>query len=212
MLRAILFDLDNTLIERDAALARWLAARARARGVRLDGAALDEIQRADASGYADRARFTAWLAARHPRLEVDLAGLQAGIAAAVAPDPAVSQLLRGLARRYLLALVSNGGGGNQRAKLRRAQLDGCLAHVFISAEVGAAKPDPRIFERALEAVGCRPDQALLVGDHPEHDIAGAARLGLRTCWVARGRRFPPALPAPSCTIPGVTALPEVLRC
>jgi putative hydrolase of the HAD superfamily len=50
-----------------------------------------------------------------------------------------------------------------------------------SSEVGRRKPDPLIFERALDALGARPERALFVGDRVAADIAGAAALGMRTC-------------------------------
>jgi HAD superfamily hydrolase (TIGR01509 family) len=50
-----------------------------------------------------------------------------------------------------------------------------------SSEVGRRKPDPLIFEQALERLGVSPDRALFVGDTVATDIAGAAALGMRTC-------------------------------
>jgi putative hydrolase of the HAD superfamily len=47
--------------------------------------------------------------------------------------------------------------------------------------VGRRKPDPEIFQRALDALGVAPQEALFVGDTLASDIAGAAALGLRTC-------------------------------
>jgi HAD superfamily hydrolase (TIGR01509 family) len=52
---------------------------------------------------------------------------------------------------------------------------------LFSSEVGRRKPDPEIFQRALDALGVAPPEALFVGDTLASDIAGAAALGLRTC-------------------------------
>ena len=49
-----------------------------------------------------------------------------------------------------------------------------------SEEAGAEKPAARIFETALERAGARPEEAVMVGDDPETDIAGAAALGMRS--------------------------------
>ena len=57
-----------------------------------------------------------------------------------------------------------------------------------SAEAGVAKPDPRIFARALELVGGRTAGALHAGDSLENDVAGALAAGLRPVLVARGER------------------------
>ena len=56
--------------------------------------------------------------------------------------------------------------------------------VVLPSDVGAAKPSPAIFERALALLGATGAQTIFVGDDPETDLAGAARLGLRTVDVA----------------------------
>ena len=65
-----------------------------------------------------------------------------------------------------------------------------LGHYFdfaiTSADVGAAKPDPRIYRAAVDASGVRPDQIVHVGDDPVRDVDAAAALGLRTVWVNPG--------------------------
>ena len=63
-----------------------------------------------------------------------------------------------------------------------------LFHGYVSARTaGAAKPDPRIFAAAIEAGGHGAEHTLHVGDHPEHDVEGARRSGLRAAWVNRGK-------------------------
>lgn len=69
--------------------------------------------------------------------------------------------------------------------LERVGLRELVDHVFTSAEVGAPKPDARIFEAALAAAGCDPDDAAHVGDSPQHDVAGARAAGIRPLLLAR---------------------------
>jgi putative hydrolase of the HAD superfamily len=69
--------------------------------------------------------------------------------------------------------------------LERVGLRELVDHVFTSAEVGAPKPDARIFEAALAAAGCDPDDAVHVGDSPQHDVAGARAAGIRPLLLAR---------------------------
>jgi putative hydrolase of the HAD superfamily len=69
-------------------------------------------------------------------------------------------------------------------------LDGCglgelLDGTITSAEVGARKPDPAIFERALELAGCEPGEALHVGDTAEEDVTGARAAGIRPLLIDR---------------------------
>jgi putative hydrolase of the HAD superfamily len=65
-------------------------------------------------------------------------------------------------------------------------LGGMLDAVVTSAVAGAAKPDPAIFEAALQEVRCPREKALFVGDSPETDIAGARAAGLRAVLIDRG--------------------------
>lgn len=69
--------------------------------------------------------------------------------------------------------------------LDRCGLAGLLDGAISSAEAGARKPDPAIFARALELVGCGPDEALHVGDTPEEDVEGAAAAGVRALLIDR---------------------------
>jgi len=69
--------------------------------------------------------------------------------------------------------------------LERCGLGALLDAVVTSAEVGARKPDPRIFEVALERVGCRPGEALHVGDTRDEDLAGGRAAGIRALLIDR---------------------------
>jgi HAD superfamily hydrolase (TIGR01509 family) len=98
-------------------------------------------------------------------------------------DDAVPTLLALKQRGVRVALVSN-IGIDVREVLDRAGLTQLLDAVVLSYEAGAVKPAAAIFERALDAIGARPDNALMVGDSP-HDDAGAALLGIRTLLLPR---------------------------
>jgi putative hydrolase of the HAD superfamily len=65
--------------------------------------------------------------------------------------------------------------------------------VVTSAEVGAAKPDARVFRRALELAGVGPDHAVHVGDSPDNDVRGARAAGIRPVLVQRDGEPPPGL-------------------
>src|SRR5438105_12144520 len=86
------------------------------------------------------------------------------------------------ARGLKLALVSNAfdPGWLLHRDLEQMGLAERLDFAVFSSEVGKRKPDPRIFERALEALGVRPERALFVGDRLYEDIRGAGELGMTT--------------------------------
>jgi putative hydrolase of the HAD superfamily len=77
---------------------------------------------------------------------------------------------------------------------------GLLEHVeavVSSGDAGVAKPDPRIFERALELAGAEPDEVVHVGDSIDNDVAGARAAGLRAILVARNGGAPAEVEAVS---------------
>lgn len=94
--------------------------------------------------------------------------------------PDSTAALEALAARLPLISISNG-----TANLAQIGLDGLFRFSLSAAEVGVAKPDPRIFELACARLGLAPRQVLHVGDDAHTDIAGAAGIGMRTAWIDR---------------------------
>ena len=92
-------------------------------------------------------------------------------------------------RGYRLGLVSNTPWGTPEylwsKQLDRFGLTECFEVRAFSSDIGFRKPDPRIFQAALGRLGVRPERAVFVGDDPAADIAGAARLAMRTVLLLR---------------------------
>ncbi|HEU0194970.1 MAG TPA: HAD family hydrolase [Gaiellales bacterium] len=106
--------------------------------------------------------------------------------AACAPYPDALPALRRLREAGLATvIVTNGMADLQRLKAEHAGLLEQVDGFVVSGDVGAGKPDPRVFQAALERAGARADQTLMVGDNPIRDVAGAQRLGIRTAWLDR---------------------------
>ena len=83
--------------------------------------------------------------------------------------------------------------------------------VLVSEDVGAYKPDRRVFQRALERLGLEPHEVLHVGDSDVDDVRGARMAGLRVAWVNRaGRRRRPGVPPPDFEITDLTGLLPIL--
>jgi putative hydrolase of the HAD superfamily len=91
--------------------------------------------------------------------------------------PEVPAVLRQLQPRFQLAVISN-FDGRLRLILKHLGISKFFTHTFISSEIGADKPDPEIFKRALRIIGLQPSEALHVGDDPERDWEAASRAGL----------------------------------
>jgi FMN phosphatase YigB (HAD superfamily) len=118
-------------------------------------------------------------------------------------------VLERLARRYRLGVVSN-FTGNLQPCLEELGLARLFAAVSDSAVLGWAKPDRRIFEHTLAALGAPPQRAWMVGDNFEADIRAAAALGMATCWLAPSDRAPPDGLAPTARIHRFTEIERVL--
>ncbi|MDQ6859056.1 MAG: HAD family hydrolase [Chloroflexota bacterium] len=123
-------------------------------------------------------------------------------------DPAAIPVLDAVAR-YRLALVTNGAPDVQRQKLEGTGIRSRFGAVIISAQLGIAKPDHRIFDAALDALGASAVDAVMIGDSIQHDIVGARRAGLRTIWIDRSQGGPAAHPA-DARITELGALPAAL--
>jgi putative hydrolase of the HAD superfamily len=119
--------------------------------------------------------------------------------------PEVPGALRALRRAgHRLVVVSNWDVSLHDA-LRATGLAPLVDGAISSAEAGAAKPDPRIFARALALAGDGAAAGLHAGDSLEHDVAGARAAGLRPVLVARAGR-PPLVPAGVAVIASLAEL------
>ena len=98
------------------------------------------------------------------------------------------RVIKSLLGRVGLVLITNGLKDVQRSRLARSTIGDCFSAVVISEEVGAAKPDPRIFQAAFERMGNpKKEEVLIVGDSLSSDIKGGNAYGIDTCWFNPAR-------------------------
>lgn len=203
----LLFDADGTLFDFDSAEALALERAFRGCGSGYDRAYLAPFRRIQAELWQAREHGRVTIAEiqvqRFERLLAELA-LRADAAPATERLSALflqylaegadlvegaQEVLEALRPKYRLALVTNGAVQVQRPRLALSGLGGFFEAVFISEEVGAAKPSGTFFDAVFAGLGEPPRrQALVIGDSWSADITGAHAYGLAACWFNPARR------------------------
>lgn len=204
-MRAVLFDLDDTLFDHQhCARASLQALHGRHRCLRersfedvahAHAGLLEELHHEVMLGRLDidtarRERFRRLFLAvgeeasealvRDAAAEYRLAYLAARRAMAGA-----AALLARTRARAKIVILSNNVLEEQQNKLRHCGLDALVDALVVSEEEGISKPDPAIFMRALARVASTPDAAVMVGDSWAADVAGARAAGIRAIWFNR---------------------------
>lgn len=202
---AVLFDMGGTLLgyENRAQMGSAFTAALERLGLdprRADVAAArvqaaEEVERSYAQRRAfvhrhlfrDRLTRTAELLGVHASVDVlDLFDEEQRTAVIehLSPMPGVHEMLHALRGRGIyVAVVSNADDDYLEPALERNGLLGLLDHWTSSEEAGSCKPDSRIYEYALAKSGRSAAETLFVGDSPQHDVAGARRVGMRSALI-----------------------------
>jgi putative hydrolase of the HAD superfamily len=124
----------------------------------------------------------------------------------------VASTLDGLSKHVALGIVSNAGNETRVNTIERLRIADMCKTVVVSAEVGIAKPDPRIFEIVLTELDLPAQDVWHVGDNPHIDAAGANAAGLTSVWLNRNGRSPkPGQPESDYTIRSLAELHELVR-
>ena len=197
-IRALTLDLDDTLwpvwptiLRAEAALATWLAARAPRAAARFDLAATRALRARVADEHPQwahdlsaqrRETIRRMLASADEDEALADAGFEVFFAERQRVEFYADALpaLERLAARWPLLALSNGNADVGRVGIAR-----WFAGSLSAQQVGAGKPDRRIFAAACGQLGCAPHQVLHVGDDLALDIRGALDAGLQAAWVRR---------------------------
>lgn len=175
--RAVCFDLDNTLVDRDAAFVRWVDGM-------VPPEAVPGLAALDAGGHGPReAVFDAVAALSGLPVATVRHAFFSGIGDACRVRPDADAVLTHLRGRVPVVVVTNGHSAVQRSKVAGAGLGGRVDHVVVSTEVGHHKPAPDPFLAALAWLGMPPDDVWMVGDNPVNDVDGAVALGMGAVFV-----------------------------
>ena len=128
------------------------------------------------------------------------------------PFPETEEALRLLSGKYKLGIIANQRGGSAH-RLQGHGLMKYIDFVYSSEEMGRTKPAPDLFLSALDAVGCKAEEACMVGDRIDNDIRPAKKLGMMTVRLRQGfyrNRAPECeFDIPDADIDGIGDLPSV---
>ncbi len=195
-----LFDLDNTLLDRDAAFRRWADRFVDSEG--LPSGAVGVIVGLDEDGLAPRTGFfEAILRSFDVEGTVDehVARYRDEYPAGFALDLATAEGLRSLRDAgWRIGVVTNGPLFQER-KLEVTGLHDLIDGLCVSEDVGSNKPEPLIFEEAARRCGTGL-AGWMVGDSAAADIRGGQAVGLRTIWMRRGRTWDLSSPPPDAEV------------
>ena len=208
-LRAILFDVNGTLVDIETdegqdsiyrALSRFLTYQ----GVQLAPQAireryfglLDEQRKNSREQFPEFDAVAIWKtllpaqpaaaslpAAKREQLPLMLAELHRSLShKRLQLYPDVPEVIRELRQRYALGIVTDAQSAYARPELASLGLADLFACIIVSGDYGYRKPDRRLFKAALQALKVRPEQAIYVGNDMYHDVFGARQAGLRTVF------------------------------
>lgn len=217
LIKAIFFDLDETLISRAGAIRAFIADQFHRYAAELEG-----IDRYEYVGrflaMEDNGRIPKDMLYPAFVAELNITGIGADALLRdyrrvypkfASPNPGALQTVeRARAAGLSVGVVTNGNAEVQHAKLSSIGIEKLLDAVIISEAVGLRKPDPKIFELAASELAVELEATLFVGDNPEVDIVGAAGAGMRTAWFRNGEVWPKDL-TPKADI-DIEKLAEVL--
>lgn len=191
--KAVLFDLDDTLLDRDDAVDKlFIILLEKCYGERNDSVKKEMLQKFkehDKKSYGQKDKtkvLEAFFDAFPPKYRIPnneiLAFWNQHFPYCFSINQDRVNIVNRLKSQVKLAIITNGTVHRQKAKIWNTNLHSCFDTIIISEEVGISKPDKRIFELALNKLNVKPEDTLIVGDDLERDIGGSQNANIKGVW------------------------------
>jgi putative hydrolase of the HAD superfamily len=190
-IKAVIFDLDNTILDRTTTFKNFTVGFLKAYFAHLDPnqQILERIILLDEDGYKDKLElFTALLEELPWKEKPEVAELldyynREYVKSAVLMDHAREVIQHIRNKNYKTGLITNGKTLIQYGKVDQLGIRNDFDFIIVSEEAGCKKPDPRIFDMAAKKLDLKPEECIYIGDHPLNDIEGASKIGMQTIWM-----------------------------
>lgn len=196
-IKAVLFDLDDTLYNRDQAFERFAERFTADYAPALEGDWVSALSEAlfelDCHGYKPRREMFTEIINRFswrviPGLDELIQYFYVEFPKCVDAGPELVQTLEWCFEHHLqMGIVTNAPVEMQQKKIDKLGIRKYMRTIIISEAVGVKKPDPKIFHLALDSLNVDSQSTLFVGDNPAWDVKGANDAGLISVWLSRGQ-------------------------
>ncbi|OZM58767.1 2-haloalkanoic acid dehalogenase [Lottiidibacillus patelloidae] len=189
----MLFDLDDTLLDRDKAVEKMFSIILEKFYDDVDQSEknnmLVQFKEYDKKSYGDNNKIIVFESLFHefpPQYRLPQQHLQDfwndHFPQCFSISPNTIKIINTIKMHVKVAIITNGSTQRQKAKILKTNLNRYFDEIIISEEVGISKPDKQIFELALRKIHVNPEAALFVGDDLEKDIAGCQNAGMKGIW------------------------------
>ncbi|WP_062047578.1 HAD family hydrolase [Bacillus sp. JCM 19034] len=191
MIKAVLFDLDGTLLNRDESVKRFIDNQYERLnkwvGHIKKEKYISRFIELDKRGYVWKDKVYQQLTQEFHISGITWGGLLQDYISEYkyncVPFDKLIQMLEELkSRNFLLGMITNGYGQFQMDNIKALGIEEHFDVILVSEWEGIKKPDPKIFKRALEQINVSPKQSVFVGDHPKNDVKAAQNVGMRGIW------------------------------
>ncbi|PWQ98402.1 HAD family hydrolase [Leucothrix arctica] len=188
-MKAIIFDLDQTLIDRTETVRKFLNDQY----IRFDTelscsqeSFVTTVMHNQKNGYADK--LIAYEESMQELTEsVEAEALFTDFKATYGLDgvlfPGIKEMLAQVSEHYVLAMITNGRSKGQNAKIDSEGIRQYFQVIKVSEEEGIKKPNEEIYLRCLADLGLSAEECIFIGDHPQSDVATPKKLGMKAIWI-----------------------------